>query len=187
MGGIHEGEKAIGRLVEGAVLKVIGPDGAELEPGRVGELYMRQTLWPDFDYHGNRSAREAIEADGLVTVGDVGLIDADGYLFIKDRVKDMVISGGANIYPAEIEAVLITMPGVADCAVIGVPDAEFGERLLAFITVQPDARLDETQVINWLKRRIAGYKVPRQVVFRDNLPREDSGKIFKKKLRAEFV
>jgi long-chain acyl-CoA synthetase len=176
----------IGQLVEGAVLKVLDRDGNELPAGEIGEFYMRQTLWPEFEYHGKPEARASIERNGLVTVGDVGYIDRDGYVYILDRVKDMVISGGINIYPAEIEAVLITHPQIADCAVIGIPDDEFGEKVLAFIEPAPGAKLDEEDIRNWLRNRIARNKIPRHFVFRNALPREDSGKIFKNRLRDEF-
>jgi len=116
----------------------------------------------------------------------MGYVDDDGYLFIVDRKSDMVISGGVNIYPAEIEAVLITMPGVADCAVFGVPDEEFGEGLVAAVQAQPGEALAAEQVQAFLRERIAGYKVPRQVVFHAELPREDSGKIFKRRLRDPY-
>ncbi|MGH7486013.1 MAG: AMP-binding enzyme, partial [bacterium] len=126
----------------------------------------------------------ARERDGLWTLGDMGYVDQDGYLFICDRSSDMVISGGVNIYPAEIEAALHGMPGVHDCAVFGVPSEEFGEALAAAIQPEPGAALDPASIQTWLAARIAGYKVPRLIEFHDALPREDSGKIFKRKLRA---
>ncbi|SLN75735.1 AMP-binding protein [Oceanibacterium hippocampi] len=177
---------SIGRLVEGARLDILDGAGNRLPAGEVGEFYMRQLLWPDFEYHGKPEARAALERDGLVTVGDVGYIDADGYVFIVDRVKDMVISGGVNIFPAEIEAVLITHPAVSDCAVIGLPDPEFGETLAAFIEAAPGAEISDEALGAWLRERVAGYKVPRKIFRRDRLPREDSGKIFKNRLRQEF-
>ncbi|HVB48443.1 MAG TPA: long-chain fatty acid--CoA ligase, partial [Burkholderiales bacterium] len=124
-----------------------------------------------------------LERDGLWTLGDVGYVDQDGYLFICDRAADMVISGGVNIYPAEIEAVLVAMPGVHDCAVFGIPDAEFGEALAAAIEPAPGAALEAQAVRAYLAERIARYKVPRVVEFHARLPREESGKIFKRRLR----
>jgi long-chain acyl-CoA synthetase len=113
-------------------------------------------------------------------------VDADGYLFVCDRASDMVISGGVNIYPAEIEASLAAMPGVHDCAVFGIPDAEFGEALAAAIQPEPAATLDADSVRAWLAARIADYKVPRVVEFHAALPREESGKIFKRRLRDPY-
>jgi long-chain acyl-CoA synthetase len=121
-----------------------------------------------------------------VTLGDVGYLDGDGYLFLNDRSRDMVISGGVNIYPAEIEAALHTMPGVQDCAVFGIPDDEYGERIAAVIEPRPDARLTPDAVLAHLRPRLAGYKLPSRIDFRTDLPREDSGKIFKRKLREPF-
>jgi long-chain acyl-CoA synthetase len=130
--------------------------------------------------------RREVERQGLITCGDVGYLDADGYLFLCDRVRDMVISGGVNIYPAEIEAVLIGMPGVQDCAVFGIPDEEYGESLAAFVEPQADADLTADAVRAFLRERTAGYKVPKLIEFQRGLPREDSGKIFKRKLRAPY-
>ena len=163
----------------------LGSTWIEQGAGAIGEFYMRQRLWPDFEYHGKPQARTEIERAGLVTVGDVGFIDDDGYVFMLDRKKDMVISGGVNIYPAEIESVLITHPGVSDCAVIGIPDDEFGE-IAAAIVDPANGALDEQALRGWLGDRIARNKLPRRFIFRSDLPREDSGKIFKNRLREEF-
>jgi long-chain acyl-CoA synthetase len=116
----------------------------------------------------------------------MGYLDEDGYLYIADRKSDMVISGGVNIYPAEIEAALLGMSAVADCAVFGIPDAEFGEALAAAIELRPGARASEAEVQQFLRGRIAGYKVPRVVTFHAVLPREESGKIFKRRLREPY-
>jgi len=175
-----------GRAIPGAVLKVLDEAGRELPPGVVGTIYCRQAALPDFTYLNNEGARREIDQDGLAAVGDMGYLDEEGYLFICDRRSDMVISGGVNIYPAEIEAMLVTLSGVADCAVFGIPDAEFGEALAAYVQPQPGARLDGEKVRDFLRQRLAGYKVPRVVAFADTLPREDSGKIFKRKLREPY-
>jgi long-chain acyl-CoA synthetase len=140
----------------------------------------------DFTYHGQDEKRREIERDGLITIGDVGYLDEDGYLFLCDRVRDMVISGGVNIYPAEIEAVLVAMRGVRDCAVFGIPDEEYGEALCAHIEPEDGARLSVDDVRRFLAAHIANYKVPGIIEFHGNLPREDSGKIFKRKLRAPY-
>jgi long-chain acyl-CoA synthetase len=124
------------------------------------------------------------------TCGDVGYFDNDGYLYLCDRRREMVISGGVNTYPAEIEAVLIGIPGVLDCAVIGIPDDEFGKSLPAL--VQPDpasadgSALTEVRIIDLLREHLAGYKVPRRIEFRSGLPRDDSGKIYKRHLREPY-
>jgi long-chain acyl-CoA synthetase len=124
---------------------------------------------------------------GHVTVGDIGYLDHEGYLYVSDRRTDLVLSGGVNIYPAEIEQVLIGMPGVADCAVFGVPDAEFGQSLVAAVQTHGEASLTAQQVRDFLSRKLANFKVPRVIEFRDDLPREETGKIFKRKLVDEYV
>ena len=172
-----------GRAVGGARLRILDRDGQELPAGQTGLIYGRQAAYPDFTYLHNDAARQALERDGLFTLGDMGYLDAEGHLFINDRQSDMVISGGVNIYPAEIEAVLQTLPGVADCAVFGIPDAEFGEALAAAVQPVPGASLDAATVQAFLRERMANYKVPRQVEFHAALPREDTGKIFKRLLR----
>ena len=173
----------VGRAIEGGIVKIFRPDGELCGVDEAGEIFMRQAATSDFDYHGKAEARAEAGRDGLVSVGDVGYLDADGYLFLCDRKRDMVISGGVNIYPAEIENALIGMAGVRDCAVFGVPDDEFGERLFACIEPEPDAELSSAAVQDFLRGRLANFKVPKDIRFLDALPREASGKIFKRKLR----
>ncbi|MDA8107913.1 MAG: AMP-binding protein [Betaproteobacteria bacterium] len=172
-----------GRPVGAGALRILDAEGRALPAGEVGLVYARQPAYPDFTYNNNPQARRALERDGLWTLGDMGYVDEAGYLYICDRAADMVISGGVNIYPAEIEAVLHAMPGVRDCAVFGIPDPEFGEVLAAAIEPEPGARLDGAAVKAFLGERIAHYKVPRVVEQHERLPREESGKIFKRRLR----
>jgi long-chain acyl-CoA synthetase len=176
----------VGRISPGAELRFIGEDGRELPQGEIGEIYSRIAANPDFTYHNKPEKRAEIEREGFITSGDVGYIDADGYVFICDRKRDMVISGGVNIYPAEIESVLHAVPGVHDCAVFGIPDAEFGETLMAVVEPQPGVTLDVAEIRKRLKASLADYKVPKHVEIQQNLPREDSGKIFKRRLRDPF-
>jgi len=175
-----------GRAVTGVELKVLDEQGRELPAGEPGLIYSRQPGLVDFTYQGNDAARRAMERDGFMTMADVGYIDRDGYLFIVDRSADMVISGGVNIYPAEIEQVLIDMPGVQDCAVFGIPHDEFGEALAAAVQPRAGMTLQPDAVQAFVRERMAGYKVPAVVTFHDVLPREDTGKIFKRKLREPY-
>jgi long-chain acyl-CoA synthetase len=175
-----------GRPLPGADVRIMDDAGQVLPPFEPGLIYCRQSAYPDFTYINREADRRAIDRDGLVAVGDIGYFDREGYLYVCDRKSDMVISGGVNIYPAEIEAVLITMPGVADCAVFGIPDAEFGEALAAHVQPHDGAVLVPEAVRAFLKGRIADYKVPRVVEFSDALPREESGKIFKRRLRDPY-
>ena len=176
----------VGRAIDGGIVRIFDPEGRALLPGEVGEVYVRQTALPDFTYHRNAAARSEIGRDGLATVGDVGYLDEEGYLFLCDRKRDMVISGGVNVYPAEIEAILIAMPGVRDCAVFGIPDEEYGEQLCAYIEPEAGSALDATAVQTFVRARLANFKVPKVVRFVEALPREDSGKIFKRRLRDPY-
>jgi long-chain acyl-CoA synthetase len=176
----------VGRAVSGATVRIYDDDGNRLAPGEVGEIYMHLDAYPDFTYHGQEAARREIEREGLITLGDVGYLDEDGYLFLCDRKRDMVISGGVNIYPAEIEAVLLDMPGVHDCAVFGIPDPEWGEALAAVIEPEAGIDLERADVEAHLRGHQASYKTPQVIEFHRTLPREDSGKIFKRKLRAPY-
>ncbi|RJF64769.1 acyl-CoA synthetase [Rhodopseudomonas palustris] len=176
----------VGKIAPGAELKFIDDDGKELPQGEIGEIFSRIAGNPDFTYHNKPEKRGEIDRDGFITSGDVGYIDADGYVFICDRKRDMVISGGVNIYPAEIEAAIHAIPGVHDCAVFGIPDAEFGESLMAMLEPQPGVTLDEAFIRDQLKHALAGYKVPKHIQIMSQLPREDSGKIFKRRLRDPY-
>ena len=175
-----------GRPIGPAQVRIYAENGSLCAPGQVGRIYVRQPAYADFTYRNHPEARQAVERDGLIGLGDLGYVDEDGYLFVCDRESDMVISGGVNIYPAEIEHQLMQYPGVADCAVFGVPDPEFGERLLGLVQPAPEVVLDVEDAMRWLSARIARYKVPRELQLRQALPRDDNGKIAKRRLRAEF-
>jgi long-chain acyl-CoA synthetase len=175
-----------GPPMNGVRLKILDEQGQEQPVGTAGLIYIDQPATSDFSYVGNAESRARMERDGLKTMGDVGYLDEDGFLFIVDRQADMVISGGVNIYPVEIEHVLQAMPGVADCAVFGIPDDEFGEALAAAVQATPGSHLATEDIRAWLRERISGYKVPKVVTLHEQLPREDTGKIFKRKLREPF-
>lgn len=173
----------VGRPLPGANVRILDDAGRERPAGETGEVYMWLDSWPDFTYHGDEDKRRAVERDGLISCGDLGYLDQDGFLHLNDRRSDMVISGGVNVYPAEIEACLLGLRGVRDCAVFGIPDDRFGEALAAYVAGDD---LDAPTVRAHLAARLAGYKVPRVIEFRDELPREDSGKIFKRLLREPY-
>jgi long-chain acyl-CoA synthetase len=176
-----------GRPIKGVSIRIVDDDGKEVAAGVTGKICARHELTQLFTYINRESDRKAIEYDGHVTVGDIGYLDHEGYLYVSDRRTDLVLSGGVNIYPAEIEQVLIGMPGVADCAVFGVPDAEFGQSLVAAVQTHGEATLTARQVRDFLSQKLANFKVPRVIEFRDDLPREDTGKIFKRRLVDEYV
>ncbi len=177
---------SVGKVMPGITLRVVDPDGNDVPPGTVGEVIGKGRHGTDFTYQNSPEKRASMEKYGLVTPGDMGYFDADGFLYLCDRINDMVISGGANIYPAEIEAELHKLPGVADCAVFGIPDEEFGESVMAVVQPMPGASLTADGLKAELKKVLTSYKVPRRIDFAGSLPREDSGKIFKRKLREPF-
>ncbi|WP_234317803.1 AMP-binding protein [Streptomyces rimosus] len=180
----------VGRAVETSAVAVLGPDGAPLPTGRTGEIYLKPAdTWPQFTYLGDPAKRAAMEAErmpGYVTIGDIGHLDADGYLYLSDRRSDLVISGGVNIYPAEIEGCLLGLDGVRDVAVLGIPDEEFGEALAAHVQPEPGADLTAEDVRAQVADRLASYKVPKVVAFEESLPRDESGKLFKRRLREPY-
>jgi long-chain acyl-CoA synthetase len=177
----------VGAPADGAQVRIVTADEEEAPVGAVGLVYVKPAdYWPGFTYHGDDKKRREMELDGFVTVGDMGRVDSEGYLYLTDRANDMVISGGVNIYPAEIESVLYELPAVRDCAVFGIPDEEYGEALAAHIEVGEGFRLSEDEVRKFVRDKLAGFKVPKVVVFDDDLPREDSGKLFKRRIRDRY-
>jgi long-chain acyl-CoA synthetase len=176
-----------GRPAGGAELRIIAEDGCACGPGEIGVIYAHQSAYPDFTYQNAPEARRAIERDGLITLGDMGYLDRDGYLFVCDRAADMVISGGVNIYPAEIEHALLRVRGVLDCAVVGLPDPEYGERLHAVLQPEAGAVLDADAIRAELRSVLAGFKVPRTYSVTEALPRDDNGKVAKRRLRADLL
>jgi len=176
---------SVGRPLAGVRIAIVDDERRPVPQGEVGEIFVGSEAVPDFTYRGQPQSRAEIDLDGLVTCGDVGRFDEDGYLFLSDRKRDMVISGGVNIYPAEIEAALAGHPAIKDCAVFGLPDEEFGEVLHACILpVDAAARLEDAELRTYLESRIARYKIPKLFEIVDEMPREDSGKLFKRKLQA---
>ncbi|KMW59682.1 Long-chain-fatty-acid--CoA ligase [Candidatus Rhodobacter oscarellae] len=175
-----------GRMQLGASVLIFDSEGNELPPGEVGEIYVRQDAFGGFDYSNDPEARADVEKHGHYSVGDLGWLDEDGYLFITDRKKDMIVSVGANVFPAEIEGILLRAPFIYDVAVFGAPDPEFGEQVVA--AIQPAANWDPNvaEVLNFLDGKLARFKHPRIVDFHEALPREDSGKVFKPRLREPY-
>lgn len=176
----------VGRALPGVDLRVLDENGRDCPPGTRGDVYARIRGAADFTYDGDAAKRAAAERHGLISVGDIGYLDAEGYLFLCDRRHDMVISGGVNIYPAEIESALVMLKGVADCAVFGIPDPEMGEAVCAHIQLAPGFVPDESVIRAHLSEHVAGFKIPRRIVFVNALPREESGKLFKRRIRAPY-
>jgi long-chain acyl-CoA synthetase len=175
----------VGPPAPGVDIRVADEQGHSLATGETGEICVRTAVTAYVSYHRAAEKTEAMRRGDYIATGDIGYIDADGFVYISDRISDMVISGGVNIYPAEIEEALSGMPEVRDCAVFGVPDPEFGERLVAYI--ESDHELSTENVREHLAGRLAAYKIPREFRFISPLPREDSGKIKKRLLRDAYL
>ena len=166
-------------------IRIVGPDGTDVAPGAVGEVWTRSAQ-NMLGYWNNPDATAAtLRPDGWLRTGDAGYLD-DGYLYLHDRLKDMIVSGGENVYPAEVENVLMTQPGVADAAVIGVPDERWGEAVKAVIVASPGAELSAEDVIAYARTRLGGFKLPKSVDFVAALPRNPSGKLLKRELREPY-
>jgi len=176
----------VGKAWPGREIRIYADDGRLLGPGEPGEIYVSLAGVPNFTYQNADAQRREIDREGLVTNGDVGYLDEAGYLFLVDRKRDVVISGGVNIYPAEIEGALAAHPKVADSAVIGIPDEEYGEKLAAFVLLSAGETATGDELRLFLRERMSHYKVPRQFTFVQELPRDDSGKLMKRKLRDAY-
>jgi fatty-acyl-CoA synthase len=175
----------IGRLINGNEVRFLDGDGRDVPVGEVGELYVRNGMLMD-GYHANQKATDDATREGFISVGDLAYQDADGYLYLADRKTDMVISGGVNIYPWEIEQRLHEHPGVQEAAVVGVPDPEWGESLAAFIVPRAGQSPTADELGQWVKEALADYKRPRHFVFVDALPRTPTGKVLKRELKQRL-
>ncbi|HEY8546928.1 MAG TPA: AMP-binding protein [Acidimicrobiales bacterium] len=178
----------VGRAIRGMRIKILDEDGNELPPGETGLVYLEPD-GPTFEYRGDPELTASVHRGKAFTLGDLGYLDEDGYLFLRDRAKDMIISGGVNIYPAEVEAVLGSHPAVRDVAVIGVPDEEWGESVQAVVELEDGvAGTPElaAELIGHCRGRLARFKCPRSVDFRASLPRTETGKLYKRLLRDEY-
>ncbi|WP_394617204.1 long-chain-fatty-acid--CoA ligase [Lentzea sp. JNUCC 0626] len=177
--------RAAGRPYPAVDVKVIDNDGNTLPVGEIGEVCLR-TPAHMIEYWGLAEATAATLVDGWIHTGDAGRLDEDGYVFISDRLKDMIIVGGENIYPAEIENALAKHPAVAEVAVVGVPNDKFGEAVHAFVTVRPGEAVDRRELFVFSRERLASFKIPSRFEFVDRVPRNPSGKILRRELRDRF-
>jgi long-chain acyl-CoA synthetase len=178
----------VGRAVRGMRVRILDDDGADVPARELGHVYLEPDL-PTFEYRNDPALTASVHRGRAFTLGDIGFLDEDGYLFLRDRVKDMIISGGVNIYPAESEAVLSAHPAVGDVAVIGIPDDEWGESVKAVVELADGYAPSEelaAELIASCRGQLAGYKCPRSVDFTEHLPRTDGGKLFKRRLRDQY-
>jgi HIP---CoA ligase len=175
--------RTVGKAIEGTEVVVAGPDGVPVKPGEQGEVLVRGYNVMKGYFDDPPATAEAIDQDGWLHTGDVGVLDEDGNLRITDRIKDMFITGGFNVYPAEIEQVLARHPQVTEAAVIGVPDQRLGEVAAAYIIPRPGQLPEPDDIIAFCRERLANFKVPRRIIFTESLPRNASGKVQKFTLR----
>ncbi len=172
-----------GRAIPGVEVRIVDSDGNPMPPNEPGEIVLRGYNVMKGYFDAEEETKKAIDADGWLHTGDIGTLDARGYIKITDRLKDMFIVGGFNAYPAEIENTLLTMPGIGEVAVIGVPDERLGEVGMAFVVPAPGKSVTPEQVIAWSRNNMANFKVPRRVEMLDALPRNATGKVVKFELR----
>lgn len=177
--------RSCGIANDGVELRIVNDAGEVLDTGEVGEIIVKADVVMK-GYWNNKEATNKSIRDGWFYTGDAGFMDEEGFLFIHDRVKDMIISGGENIYPAEVECALSLHPAVKEVAIIGIPDQKWGESVKGFVVVKEGARVSQEELIEHARQHIAGFKVPRSISFIDALPLNPSGKILKKELRAPF-
>ena len=177
--------RSCGLPVFGAEIKVVDAGGETCRPGEVGEILIRGGMVMKGYWNRDEATAAAIQ-DGWFHSGDAGYVDEAGYLYIHDRVKDMIVSGGENVYPAEVESALFAHPDVADVAVIGVPDERWGEAVKAVVVLKDGARVSDRELIDGCRRHIAGFKIPRSIDFVEDLPRNPTGKILKRELRERY-
>jgi acyl-CoA synthetase (AMP-forming)/AMP-acid ligase II len=185
----HEGSgaklRSCGRPAPGMEVRIVDGEGRVLPPRQVGEIQIKGPSVMKGYWNKPEATRKSL-AESWFTTGDAGFFDEAGYLYIHDRVKDMIVSGGENIYPAEVENAVFGHPAVADVAVIGVPDEKWGEAVKAIVVRKPDATVTPAEIIAYARERIAGYKLPKSVDFVEALPRNPSGKILRRELREPY-
>jgi long-chain acyl-CoA synthetase len=176
---------SVGRPWPGHEIRILDENGQPCAPGEIGLIYVKSPRL-EFRYRGADDKTRTAFRDGFFTAGDLGWLDRDGYLFIADRRTDLIITGGANVYPAEVESVLSRHPKVADVAVVGIPDDEMGKSVLAVVELRPGERAAAEEIIAFARRDLAHYKCPRRVEFVERLPREPQGKVRKGELVRRY-
>jgi acyl-CoA synthetase (AMP-forming)/AMP-acid ligase II len=183
----HPRLASAGRISFGWEVRIVDPDGRDLPADTAGELLIRGECLFSGYWRDPEATAAAFAEGGWYRTGDIGRLTADGYLYIMDRAKDMIISGGENIYPAEVEAVLAGHPAVAEVAVVGRPDPVWGEAVHAVIIPVAGSGASEEEIISWSRERLAHFKCPKTVEFADSLPRTTTGKVLKRELRAHLA
>jgi len=182
----NERMRSVGKALRGVEIIILDDAGKTLKPREIGEITTRSTMNMNGYLNLPDATKETLTGEGWLRTGDIGFLDEDGYLFLKDRKKDMIISGGENIYPAEVENALVDHPSVAEVSVIGVPDKKWGEAVKACIVIKAGKTLSEAEAIAWTREKIATFKCPKSVSFLEALPRNPSGKVLRRILRETY-
>ena len=178
--------KSVGKPLAGVQIRIVDEAGVELPAGEIGEIIIKSDTNMSGYWDNEEATREATYAEGWLRTGDAGYLDHEGYLTIQDRIKDMIVSGGENVYSAEVEAALKENEDIAEVAVIGIPDEKWGEAVKACVVLKSGARQDEAAIIADCRTRIAAYKTPKSIDFIEQLPRNAAGKILKAELRSRY-
>jgi fatty-acyl-CoA synthase len=178
--------RSAGKPLPGIEVAILDAEGRHLPPGQTGEIATRSEAVMAGYWKLPEASARTIGSDGWLRTGDAGMIDADGFVYVQDRIKDMIISGGENIYPAEVESALFGHPAIAEVAVIGVPDEKWGEAVKAMVVLRPGASATAQELMDYARQRIAGYKVPKSIDFIPAMPRNATGKILRRQLRDPY-
>jgi long-chain acyl-CoA synthetase len=178
---------SVGQPVHGVEVQIRDTSGNQLEQGREGEICVRARMVMKAYLDNPEESRSALWEGGWLRSGDIGVFDPDGYLYIVDRLKDLIITGGENVYPREVEEALYARPEVEECAVIGLPDREWGERVTACIVPRPGHSVVPEELRSFLKSRLSPFKIPKEYVVVSELPKSAAGKILKRQLKKQFL
>ncbi|MDJ0643544.1 MAG: AMP-binding protein, partial [Erythrobacter sp.] len=182
----NERMRSAGKAVPGAAIEVRGPENDEVPRGEIGEVCIKSPSNTVGYWKLPEATAKTIDDDGWLHTGDAGVMDSDGYVYIQDRIKDMIISGGENVYPAEVENAIFGHPAIAEVAVIGVPSERWGEEVKACVVCKPGHEIEEGEVIAYTRERIAAFKAPKSVDVIPEMPRNPSGKILRRQLREPY-
>ncbi|MEP4784187.1 MAG: AMP-binding protein, partial [Erythrobacter sp.] len=182
----NERMRSAGKAIPGVEAQIRGPDNKELPLGEIGEVCIRSPSNTEGYWNLPDATASTIDAEGWVHTGDAAIMDADGYVYIQDRIKDMIITGGENVYPAQVESAIYGHPAIAEVAVIGIPSEKWGEEVKACVVAKPGHDIDPNDVIAYTRENIAAFKVPKTIDIIPELPRNASGKILRRQLRAPY-
>ena len=182
----NERMRSAGKAVPGAEIQVRGPDNAEVPTGEIGEVCIKSPSNTAGYWKLPDATASTIDPDGWLHTGDAAIMDADGYIYIQDRIKDMIITGGENVYPAQVESAIYGHPAIAEVAVIGIPSEKWGEEVKACVVAKPGHEIDPDSVIAYARENVAAFKAPKSIDVIPEMPRNASGKILRRQLRDPY-